>query len=45
MLDFCAANVLGADIEVIAADKINEAYDRVLACDVRYQFVIDIATL
>jgi uncharacterized zinc-type alcohol dehydrogenase-like protein len=45
MLDFCAANVLGADIEVIAADKINEAYERVLACDVRYQFVIDIATL
>jgi uncharacterized zinc-type alcohol dehydrogenase-like protein len=45
MLDFCAANHLGADIEVIAADKINEAYERVLTSDVRYRFVIDIATL
>ena len=45
MLDFCAENGIGADIEVIAADKINEAYERVLASDVRYRFVIDIATL
>ncbi|WP_443689880.1 zinc-binding dehydrogenase [Nonomuraea aurantiaca] len=42
MLDFCAQHHLGAEIEVIPADKINEAYERVLASDVRYRFVIDI---
>jgi uncharacterized zinc-type alcohol dehydrogenase-like protein len=45
MLDFCAAHGLGSDIEVIAADKINEAYERVLASDVRYRFVIDASTI
>jgi uncharacterized zinc-type alcohol dehydrogenase-like protein len=45
MLDFCAEHQLGADIELISADKINEAYERVLASDVRYRFVIDTATL
>ena len=45
MLDFCAERHLGADIEVIPADKINDAYDRVLASDVRYRFVIDTSTL
>lgn len=45
MLDFCAEHGVGAEIEVIPADKINEAYERVLASDVRYRFVIDIATL
>ena len=45
MLDFCAAHQLGAEIEVIPADKINEAYERVLASDVRYRFVIDTSTL
>jgi uncharacterized zinc-type alcohol dehydrogenase-like protein len=45
MLDFCAEHGLGAEIEVINADQINEAYDRVLASDVRYRFVIDIASL
>jgi uncharacterized zinc-type alcohol dehydrogenase-like protein len=45
MLDFCAAHHLGAEIEVIAADQINEAYERVLASDVRYRFVIDASTL
>jgi alcohol dehydrogenase (NADP+) len=45
MLDFCAAHGIGADIEVIPADKINDAYERVLKSDVRYRFVIDIATL
>ncbi|MEV6104046.1 NAD(P)-dependent alcohol dehydrogenase [Streptomyces sp. NPDC051940] len=44
MLDFCAVHGLGADIEVISADRINEAYERVLASDVRYRFVIDTAT-
>jgi uncharacterized zinc-type alcohol dehydrogenase-like protein len=45
MLDFCAKHGLGADIELIAADQVNEAYERVLASDVRYRFVIDTATL
>lgn len=45
MLDFCAAHGLAADIETIGVDKINEAYERVLASDVRYRFVIDVATL
>jgi uncharacterized zinc-type alcohol dehydrogenase-like protein len=45
MLDFCAAHHLGADIEVISADKIDEAYERVLKSDVRYRFVIDISTM
>ncbi len=45
MLDFCAEHRLGAEIEVIAADQVNEAYERVLASDVRYRFVIDAATL
>ncbi len=45
MLDFCAEHGLGSEIEVISADQINEAYDRVVASDVRYRFVIDIATM
>ena len=45
MLDFCAEHAIGSDIEVIPAEKINDAYERVLASDVRYRFVIDIATL
>ena len=45
MLDFCAEHHIGADVEVIPADRINEAYERVLASDVRYRFVIDTATL
>ncbi|XAS64161.1 NAD(P)-dependent alcohol dehydrogenase [Pseudarthrobacter sp. So.54] len=45
MLDFCAEHHLGAEIEVIPAEKINEAYERVLASDVRYRFVIDTSTL
>src|SRR3954451_2170746 len=45
MLDFCAEHHLGAEIEVIPAEKINEAYQRVLASDVRYRFVIDASTL
>ena len=45
MLDFCAAHGLAAEIELIAADRINEAYDRVVASDVRYRFVIDTATI
>ena len=45
MLDFCAEHGIGAEVEVIAADQVNEAYERVLASDVRYRFVIDAATL
>ena len=45
MLAFCAEHGLAADVEVIAAEQINEAYQRVLASDVRYRFVIDIDTL
>jgi alcohol dehydrogenase (NADP+) len=45
MLDFCAEHGLGAEVEVIGVDAVNEAYERVLASDVRYRFVIDTATL
>ncbi|MFE2824029.1 NAD(P)-dependent alcohol dehydrogenase [Streptomyces sp. NPDC059271] len=45
MLDFCAEHGFGAEIELIAASEINEAYERVLASDVRYRFVIDTATI
>jgi uncharacterized zinc-type alcohol dehydrogenase-like protein len=45
MLDFCAEHHLGAEIETIPADKINDAYERVLASDVRYRFVIDVSTM
>lgn len=45
MLGFCAEHGIGSDIEVIRADQINEAYERVLASDVRYRFVIDISTI
>lgn len=45
MLDFCARHGFGAEIEVITGDQINEAYERVVSSDVRYRFVIDIASL
>jgi len=45
MLNFCAAHGISADIELIAADRIDEAYERVLKSDVRYRFVIDSATI
>ncbi|NKE60631.1 NAD(P)-dependent alcohol dehydrogenase [Lentzea sp. PSKA42] len=45
MLDFCAEHGLGAEIELINADEINVAYERVLSSDVRYRFVIDTATI
>ncbi|MFD0306087.1 NAD(P)-dependent alcohol dehydrogenase [Streptomyces sp. NPDC127119] len=45
MLDFCAAHGFGAEIELISAAEINAAYERVLASDVRYRFVIDAATI
>ncbi|MGW0817503.1 NAD(P)-dependent alcohol dehydrogenase [Streptomyces viridiviolaceus] len=45
MLDFCAGHGIGAEIELIGAAEINEAYERVLSSDVRYRFVIDTATI
>jgi uncharacterized zinc-type alcohol dehydrogenase-like protein len=45
MLDFCAARNIGCDIEMIAMSDINRAYERMLKSDVRYRFVIDMATL
>ncbi|MFF1720420.1 NAD(P)-dependent alcohol dehydrogenase [Streptomyces sviceus] len=45
MLDFCAGHGIGAEIELIAASQINEAYERVVNSDVRYRFVIDTATI
>jgi len=45
MLDFCAEHGVTPEIEVIAPDYINEAYQRVLASDVRYRFVIDTGSL
>jgi uncharacterized zinc-type alcohol dehydrogenase-like protein len=45
MLDFCAAKGLGAEIELISASQIDEAYDRIVGSDVRYRFVIDNATI
>jgi uncharacterized zinc-type alcohol dehydrogenase-like protein len=45
MLDFCAEHGVVADVEVIPIQKINEAYERVLKSDVRYRFVIDLASL
>ncbi len=45
MLDFCAEHGIGADVEVISPEQINEAYERVQASDVRYRFVIDTAGL
>ncbi len=45
MLDFCAEHGVQPEIEVITPDYINEAYERVLASDVRYRFVIDTESL
>jgi uncharacterized zinc-type alcohol dehydrogenase-like protein len=45
MLDFCAEHGIVADIELIRADEINDAYERMLKGDVKYRFVIDNATL
>ena len=44
MLDFCARHGIGAEIELIDADHINDAYDRAVRSDVRYRFVIDAST-
>jgi len=41
MLDFCGKHNILSDVEVIKADYINKAYDRTVASDVKYRFVID----
>jgi alcohol dehydrogenase (NADP+) len=45
MLEFCADRGITCDIELISIDKINEAYERMLKSDVKYRFVIDMASL
>jgi uncharacterized zinc-type alcohol dehydrogenase-like protein len=45
MLDFCGKHNITSDIELIPIQKINEAYDRVVKSDVKYRFVIDMASL
>jgi uncharacterized zinc-type alcohol dehydrogenase-like protein len=45
MLDFCAEHGVVSDVEVVRADQLNEAYDRMVAGDVKYRFVLDASTL
>ena len=45
MLDYCGKHQIVSDIEIIPVQKINEAYERMIKADVRYRFVIDIASL
>ena len=45
MLDYCAQHGIGSDIEIIPIQKVNEAYDRTMRSDVKYRFVIDMASL
>jgi alcohol dehydrogenase (NADP+) len=45
MLDFCAEHGVISDVEVVRADQLNEAYDRMVAGDVKYRFVLDASTL
>jgi uncharacterized zinc-type alcohol dehydrogenase-like protein len=44
MLDFCAEHSILPETELISADYVNQAYERVLSSDVRYRFVIDAKT-
>jgi alcohol dehydrogenase (NADP+) len=45
MLDFCAEHGITSDVETIRIDQVNEAYERLLKSDVKYRFVIDMASL
>jgi uncharacterized zinc-type alcohol dehydrogenase-like protein len=45
MLDYCADHCIVSDIEMTSIDKLDEAYERVVKGDVKYRFVIDMATL
>ena len=45
MLDYCAAHEIVSDIELTPIQKINQAYERIVRNDVKYRFVIDMASL
>ena len=45
MLDYCAEHDIVSDIEMTTVDKLDQAYDRVVKSDVKYRFVIDMASL
>jgi uncharacterized zinc-type alcohol dehydrogenase-like protein len=45
MLDFCDEKGITADIELVRIQQVNQAYERLLRSDVKYRFVIDIASL
>ena len=45
MLDYCAEHNIVSEVEVININYINEAYERVIKSDVKYRFVIDLATI
>ena len=45
MIDFCAEHPIVSDAEMLPIQKVNEAYERRLKNDVRYRFVIDLASL
>jgi uncharacterized zinc-type alcohol dehydrogenase-like protein len=45
MLDFCGQHNITSDVELIRIDQINTAYERMLKSDVKYRFVIDLASL
>jgi uncharacterized zinc-type alcohol dehydrogenase-like protein len=45
MLDFCAEHGVVSDVEIVGADQLNDAYDRMVAGDVKYRFVLDTTTL
>ncbi len=45
MLDFCGAHNITSDVEMIAIQQVNEAYERLLKADVKYRFSIDMTSL
>jgi uncharacterized zinc-type alcohol dehydrogenase-like protein len=45
MLDYCAEHGITSDVEVIPISQVNEAYERMMRSDVRYRFVIDMASI
>jgi alcohol dehydrogenase (NADP+) len=45
LLDFCAEHDITADVELVTAPQLNQAFDRMVAGDVKYRFVLDIASL
>ncbi len=45
MLDYCAEHGIVSDIEMTSFDKLPEAYERVIKGDIKYRFVLDLATL